>query len=359
MLHTPEFKLQVLDHYRSCGSIEQASKEFGVARQTLYNWLARQRTEGKEGLVDRSRAHRSHKHKTPPETVAQVRRLALQNPTLGGTGLAKLLVPPFIAVSPQTINAVLRQLHLATVDERWLALENEMRGRPEFGWTNTSAAIETFIASRNARYQDSRFRGLYPGEAVAIGVISLGRLSGAGNVYLSCAVDSFTCLAFGELSSSRSMIEPAGALSRALAVFAEFQWPVLRVKLHKRPFQTTRQLAIFDKFLDANGLKVGSLEDIESAAIFERMWLRNCKPDSVSSGLIIEFARSLKSDFFDKLDRRKIFSPEWLKKAFDEWLEMYNETQGISGYPSYGVSPAQAFRRAASEHKRLATEPQP
>ena len=153
MAHSPEFKLQVLDHYHRCSSIERTSKDFGVARQTIYNWQTRHLAEGPQGLVDRSRAHHSHSQATPPETVAHILQLALQNPTSGGTEIADLVEPPHARVSPQTINAMLARSGLSTSDQRWVEHQRYLRGREGVAMMH-GVALRSFLLARNARYRD-------------------------------------------------------------------------------------------------------------------------------------------------------------------------------------------------------------
>ena len=129
-MNTPQYKLEVLRHYQACGSIAATAEHYGISRQSIYTWDRQHREKGEAGLQNGSRAHRSHKHQTPPDTVEKIRQLALQNPTLGGTQLAKLIVAPFTRVSAQTVNGVLRQLRLSDADDRWREIEGHLRACP-------------------------------------------------------------------------------------------------------------------------------------------------------------------------------------------------------------------------------------
>ena len=100
-------KLEVLAHYWQYNDVSLTSRKFSLSRQTIYHWLRRYDPKNPASLDDLSRAHRSHAQATPPETVAYIIQLALRNPTLGGTEIAKLVASPHARVSAQTINELL------------------------------------------------------------------------------------------------------------------------------------------------------------------------------------------------------------------------------------------------------------
>src|SRR5215475_15549030 len=50
----------------------EVAERYGVARQTVHRWLARYRSDGVEGLVDRSHAPRQHPWRISAETEALI-----------------------------------------------------------------------------------------------------------------------------------------------------------------------------------------------------------------------------------------------------------------------------------------------
>ena len=64
-----------------------------------------------------------------------------------------------------------------------------------------------------------------------------------------------------------------------------------------------------------------------------------------ASGLVEQFARDLRSAWLEGLDRRRCFAMDDLVSEFDGWLDAYNQSTEIGGYPNYGLSPVTALRR--------------
>jgi len=78
----------------------------GVSERTVAKWLARYRTEGEAGLVDRSSRPHAMPSATPADLVKQV--IALRRQRLCGKQIAKTL-----DLSPATISRVLRKARLS------------------------------------------------------------------------------------------------------------------------------------------------------------------------------------------------------------------------------------------------------
>lgn len=101
-------------------SMREACRRFGVSPTTGYLWLERWKDEGRDGLVDRSRAPHSSPCRTPAameELVCGVRR---DHPRWGGRKIQRVLrnqgaagVPP-----PSTCTSILRRHGLIAPPER-------------------------------------------------------------------------------------------------------------------------------------------------------------------------------------------------------------------------------------------------
>jgi transposase InsO family protein len=86
-------------------SVRSAAAAAGVTERTVYRWLARFRSQGGRGLIDRSSAPRRIPHRTPAERVEAIR--ALRQLRMTAAEIAELLSMPL-----STVSAVLKRIGL-------------------------------------------------------------------------------------------------------------------------------------------------------------------------------------------------------------------------------------------------------
>lgn len=67
-----DLREEVVERVKDGLSISEAARLYGVSRPSVYEWLRRYEGEGREGLVDRSRAPRSCPHKTADYVVERL-----------------------------------------------------------------------------------------------------------------------------------------------------------------------------------------------------------------------------------------------------------------------------------------------
>src|SRR5580704_3618986 len=69
---TMDLRVQLIEEYEEGESIAALADLYGVARKTVYKWLARHAAEGVAGLADRSRAPHGWPHQVSEETKAHI-----------------------------------------------------------------------------------------------------------------------------------------------------------------------------------------------------------------------------------------------------------------------------------------------
>ena len=179
--------------------VAAAAEAAGVSERTAAKWLARYRSEGRDGLVDRSSAPHRLPRRTPAERVRLIELLRRLRMT--AAEIAEVLRMPL-----STVSAVLKRIGLGK------------RSRLE-------------PPEPANRYECSR-----PGELVHVDVKKLGRFTrpghrmlgrgkgrfeeGAGYEYVHVCVDDFSRLAYVEVLSDERAISAIGFLRRAVAWFA-------------------------------------------------------------------------------------------------------------------------------------------
>ncbi len=190
-------------------TVRAAAESAGISERSARKWLARFRTEGPGGLVDRSSAPRTVANRTDPRTVAAI--CALRRLRFSGPELADLLDLP-----PSTVSAVLKRCGLGKLGRMGLEPAE--------------------------RYERER-----PGELIHIDVKKLGRIrDGAGKRitgvtrngtrrrrdaagvdrcitgwdYVHVAVDDATRLAYAEVLPDEKATTAVAFLRRAIAFYA-------------------------------------------------------------------------------------------------------------------------------------------
>ncbi|MFJ3906056.1 IS481 family transposase [Streptomyces sp. NPDC090025] len=182
--------------------VAHVAAEMGISRATAHKWIRRWRTEGEEGLRDRS----SRPHTTPHRTPA-----AVEDDVCGLRQARKLgpaRIGPIVGLPASTVHRILTRHRLNRL--AWL-------DRP------TGTVIR--------RYERDR-----PGELIHVDVKKLGRIPdggghrtngrqagrpvrGMGFDYVHSAVDDHSRLAYSEIHPDEKVATCAGFLARAAVFF--------------------------------------------------------------------------------------------------------------------------------------------
>jgi transposase InsO family protein len=206
-------------------SVTAAAAAAAVSERTVYRWLARFRSDGQAGLVDRPPVPRRVPRRTPADRVRAI--CALRRLRLTAAEIAERLSMPL-----STVSAVLKREGLGK------------RSRLE------------------PREPVNRYERARPGELVHIDVKKLGRIQGGpgkratgrrerwaptrtdaagvrhqqiGWEYVHVAVDDFSRLAYVEVLSDEKAATAIRFLERALAFFARHGIRVERVMTDNGP----------------------------------------------------------------------------------------------------------------------------
>lgn len=199
-------------------TIQAASEAAGISQRTACKWLARWRSEGSAGLMDRSSAPERVANKSDPRLVEAI--CALRKLRFSGPQIAELLGRPL-----STVCAILKRA-----------------GMGRLGRLGLQPAV---------RYQRAR-----PGELIHTDIKKLGKISGgagkqvtgiarnqrpkitdaAGRVHqitgwdcVHIAIDDATRLAYAEVLADEKAATAVAFLARAIAFFARHGITVERV----------------------------------------------------------------------------------------------------------------------------------
>ncbi len=183
------------------------AEQLGVSRATVYKWLARWRTEGEPGLVDRS----SRPHRCPTRTTASAEAAIVRLRTTRRLGPAR--IGPLVGMPASTVHRVLVRHQLNRL--AWL-------DRP------TSRPVRRYEADR-------------PGQLLHVDTKQLARVPDGGGwklkgrgpttarqkrtrvgyEHVHAAVDDHSRLAYVEIHETNNGADSAAFLTRAISWFAE------------------------------------------------------------------------------------------------------------------------------------------
>jgi transposase InsO family protein len=197
---TPQGRALLVRRIRQQGwTVQDAAQAAGVSVRTGYRWLARYRTEGPQGLVDRSSTAHRLPGATAPDRVRAI--LALRGLRMTGAQIAETL-----GMAVSTISGILARHGL---------------GR---------------LPATEPQGPVTRYERRHPGELVHIDIKKLGVISraghrahgdrrtrarGAGWEYVHVAVDDATRLAYVEVLPDERATTSIGFLERATRWFAD------------------------------------------------------------------------------------------------------------------------------------------
>ncbi|WP_405846949.1 IS481 family transposase [Streptomyces niveus] len=194
----------LVDRVRSGRPVAHVAAEMGISRPTAHKWIRRWRSEGEQGLHDRSSRAHSTPHRTPAAIEAHVCDLRRSRK------LGPARIGPVLGLPTSTVHRILARHGLNRL--AWL-------DRP------TGQTIR-------------RYERDHPGELIHVDVKKLGRIPdggghrvrgrdagrpvrGMGFDYVHSAVDDHSRLAYTEIHGDEKVATCAAFLTRAAAFFAD------------------------------------------------------------------------------------------------------------------------------------------
>ena len=202
---TPHSRVLMINRVEEGWPVKAAASAAGVSVRTVYKWLARYRSEGAAGLIDRSSAARVCPH---------------------ALSLAWLDLIRSLREARHVAHSIARQLHLAR--------------------STVSAALSRLGWGRLSQLTDPppivRYEREFPGELVHLDIKKLGRFhrpghrvtgerkaAGAGWEYVHVAIDDYSRLAYAEVLADEKRYTATRFLIRALRQFKRYGIRVSRV----------------------------------------------------------------------------------------------------------------------------------
>jgi transposase InsO family protein len=199
-------------------TVRRAAESAGISERTARKWLARFRSEGASGLMDRSSAPHVVANRTDPQTVATI--CALRRLRFSAPELAELLGLPC-----STVSAVLKRCGLGKLGR--LGLEPPERYERE-----RPGELIHIDVKKLGRIERGAGKRIFGGHSHYTGsfIDAAGtRRRKAGWDFVHIAIDDATRLAYAEVLCDEKAATAVDFLRRAVAFFARHGVTVERV----------------------------------------------------------------------------------------------------------------------------------
>jgi transposase InsO family protein len=287
--------------------VAHVAKELGVSRQCAHRWVRRFRSEGPQGLMERS----SRPHRMPTKTTAERERVVLDARSQFRVGPARLAVQS--GVPARTISRILHRHQV-----------------PPLAWLDPV----TGVSIRATKATTNRYEHDHPGDLVHVDVKKLGRIPdgggwrahgrseevrgrGIGYDYVHAAVDDHSRLAYAEIHPDERGVTAAGFLTRAAAYFR------------------AHGIAKIERVLSDNALAYRNSAAFQAAVVALGARQKFIKPHCPwQNGKVERFNRTLGAEW---AYRQPFASNQARADALAPWLMVYN-TERI--HSSHGLTPA-------------------
>jgi transposase InsO family protein len=218
---SPIGRQRVVDRVVGQGwSVAEAAEAAGVSERTVYRWLARWRSDGRAGLLDRRSVPGRIPHKTPADRVGAI--CALRRVHLTAAEIAECLTMPLSTVSAVLLREGLgKRSRLAPAEP---PNRYERRAPGELIHIDIKKlgriVVPGHAVTGNRRQHAERVLVAGPGRL---------KVGTAGWEFVHVAVDDYSRLAYAEVLGDEKATSAVAFLGRAIAFFARHGITVRRV----------------------------------------------------------------------------------------------------------------------------------
>jgi type II secretion system protein C len=286
--------------------------------------------------------------KPSPEDRERIAAAALEHPQLGVRRLVGVLSGDGIKITESALRSELRGQSLHTRDLRLKLLEEQHLGEGRALTDMQQRALNDY----NPCLRERLLQCDQPGLLLIQDAVDLGKLKNIDRASLHVAIDPCCCLAFAALSDSADPMAAITVLNdQALVFFQKAGIALQTVVAGKGMVSVTEVDNEYQNFLKRHGIAL----TLPPAG------------DQPKNGFVERFERLVRKDFLTGVRGSQDFQDlEAIQTAFNGWLDQFNNETHLSGFPTMGLTPLEAFQAVASPPAGLqgsedkpAPEPEP
>jgi transposase InsO family protein len=318
-------RVAAISYAGEIGNIAEAARVFGIARQTLHDWIDTAQRYGLSALVPKGRRRPTQPNEMAAHEIEAILAEAIARPTLGAGRLLEHLAERGIVRSKSGVQKVLNRHGLGTRAARVKALA-------------ALTAATTGVISRQVEPRGFCHFAAVAGDLVGLDAFYVGRLKGIGPVWQLTAIDTHTRWAIaelyiGKLTSTQTIDFLDLVVERLQAIDVELSGIVT----DNGPQFISRQ---FTEHVAALG--------IDHTRTPPRSPDYNAVCERLQGTVLEEFYRPT-------FHRGHVSDVALLNRQLQGWLERYNTRRPNRGAYMQGRTPLQVLQ----SHQRVELSPQP
>lgn len=318
-------RVAAIAHAAEIGNVAEAARIFGVARQTLSDWISTAKRYGMSALMPKGRRRPQQPNEMAVWEVETILAEAIARPTLGAGRLLEYLAEREVHRSKSGVQKILTRHGLGTRAQRVAALA-------------AITAASTGVVSRAAEPAGFCHWAAAPGDLVGLDAFYVGRLKGIGPVWQLTAVDTHSRWAIAQLYLGRVNSRMAGDFLQLVATRLD----AIDVELSG---------VITDNGPEFTGR---AFTDVAAALAIDH---HRTPPRSPDHNAVCERLQGtiLEEFYRPTFHRGRVHDVALLNRQLQGWLQRYNTRRRNHGKWMRGRTPAQLVESA----QRVELSPRP